>query len=254
MAISLDSITSGVNLKAPKIVVYGVGGIGKTTFAAGAPKPIFAFTEEGQGSLDVHRFTDVIKNWLDLVACAQLLYNEEHDYDTFVIDSIDFAEPMLWAYTSQKANKENIEAFGYGKGYIYAVDEARVLFGWLDALRDQKGMTIIIIAHNETKKFEAPDTETYDRYKLRLQDRLAAYVHDWCDALLFAQYKAHVVKDQEGFNKERKRAVGTGERVLYTEERPAFWAKNRYGLPFELPLSWGSFQNSIVIPETKNEN
>lgn len=254
MAISLSSITTGVNLKAPKIVVYGGDGIGKTSFAAGAPKPIFAFTEDGQGSLDVARFPGLIKTWVDIVGCAEVLYNEEHDYQTFVLDSIDFAEPLLWAYTAAKGGVADIEKFGFGKGYGYAVDEAMVLFGWLDLLRDHKGMAIIIIGHSEIKKFSPPEAEAYDRYKLQLQERLANKIHSWSDAVLFAQYKAHIVKDKEAFGNERKRAVGTGERVLYTEERPAFRAKNRYGLPPEIPLSWGSFQNSIVIPETKQEN
>lgn len=255
MAISLSSIASGVRMKAPKLVIYGVGGIGKTTFAAGATKPIFLFTEEGQGSLDVARFEPrpddpVLRTWEELIEGCQALYNEQHDYGTVVLDSMDFAEPLLWRYVSEKYKKANIEAFGYGKGYVYAVDEARILFQWLDALRNDRNMAIIIIAHNETKKFESPDAETYDRYKLRLQDRLAHYIHDWSDVLLFANYKTTVVKDDEGFNRDRKRGVGVGERVMFSEERPAFWAKNRYGLPFELPLSWTAFVDGIVVPKS----
>ena len=251
MAISLDSIATGVLVRPPKICIYGVGGVGKTTWAAGAPKPIFAFTEDGQGSLDVARF-DLIKSWVDLVACAELLCNEKHDYQTFVIDSIDFAEPLLWAYTCEQANQPDIEAFGFGKGYGLAVDHVRGLFRWLDMLRD-KGMAIILISHNEIKRFEAPDTESYDRYQLRLQKTLAAYVTNWVDTLLFANYKAHVVKDKKGgFAKKddntRARGVGVGERVIYTEERPAFVAKNRFMLPAELPLSWQAFTSAISIP------
>lgn len=254
MAISLSSITSGVRMKAPKLILYGVGGIGKTTFAAGAPKPIFLFTEEGQGSLDVARFEPrendpVLKTWNEIIEGCKALYNEQHDYQTLVLDSMDFTEPLLWRYVADKYKKANIEAFGYGKGYVYAVDEARILFQWLDALRNDRNMAIIILAHSETKKFESPEAESYDRYKLRLHDRLANYVHDWSDVLLFANYKTTVVKDDEGFNRERKRGVGVGERVMYSEERPAFWAKNRYGLPFELPLSWAAFVDGIVVPK-----
>lgn len=254
MAISLSTIATGARIKAPKVVLYGVGGIGKTTWAAGAPDPIFLFTEEGQGSLDVARFEPrpndpVLKTWEEIIACLQSLHADPHKYGTVVLDSLDFAEPLLWHYTSHKHGKEDIESFGYGKGYVYAVDEARILFQWLDALRNDRNMAVVVICHSETKKFESPEAETYDRYKLRLHDRLAAYVHDWSDALLFANYKAHIVKDKEAFNRERKRAVGVGERVLYTEERPAYWAKNRYGLPVELPLSWASFQDGIVKPD-----
>ena len=256
MAIDLSTIATGIRLKPPKVVIYGVGGIGKTSFAAGAPKPVFLFTEEGQGMLDVKRFEPrkndpVLKSWTEIIECLTSLYNDKHDYETVVIDTIDFAEPMLWKYTAERYNKSDIEAFGYGKGYLYAVDEARVLFQWLDVLRNDRNMAVVIVAHSETKKFESPDVESYDRYKLALQDRLAAFVRNWSETLLFANYKTVVVKDDEGFNKTRNRAVGVGERVIYTEERPAFWAKNRYTLPFEMPLSWAAFQNGIVIPETK---
>lgn len=245
MAIDLSTIKSGVRMKAPKIALYGVGGIGKTTFAAAAPKPIFCFTEEGQGVLDVARFEPdgdpCIRSWAQIIECCQVLYTEEHDFQTFVLDSIDFAEPLLHQYTAQKAGHEHIEDFGYGKGYTKALDEARILLQWLDALRNHKGMAIIVIAHCETRKFEDPEQETYDTYDFRLHKTLAAYLDFWSDAVLFAQYKTHTVKEDAGFNKTRTRAAGVGQRVLYTQKKPAFRAKNRYGLPPEIPLSWQAF-------------
>ena len=254
MAINMSSVRTGVRVKPPKVVLYGVGGIGKTTWAAGSYKPIFIFTEEGQGLLDVPRFepregNPVVQSWQEIIDCLNALYTQDHDHNTVVIDTLDFAEHLLWKHTAAKYNKEDVESFGYGKGYTYAVDEARMLFQGLDALRNDRGMAIVLLCHSETKRFESPDAESYDRYQLRLQSRLAAYVHDWCDALLFANFKTHVVKDKEEFNKERRRAVGQGERIIYTEERPAHWAKNRYGLPLELPMNWASFQSSIVAPQ-----
>lgn len=253
MAIDLSSIKTGVRIKPPKVVVYGVGGIGKTTFAAGAPNPVFLFTEEGQGLLDVPRFEPeendpVIRTWQQLIEACRVLHGDEHSFGTVVLDTLDFAEPLLWRYTAGRYAKDDIEAFGYGKGYGYAVDEARVLFDWFDALRRDRQMAVVILAHSKVRRFESPDAESYDRYQLDVHERLASHVHSWCDALMFANYKAHVVKDKEEFNKERRRATGTGERVLYAEERPSYWAKNRYGLPPELPLQWSAFQNAIAVP------
>jgi hypothetical protein len=44
----------------------------------------------------------------------------------------------------------------------------------------------------------------------------------------------------------RTRGQGEGERVMYTEERPTWIAKNRYGLPAEMPLSWSAFMEKFA--------
>jgi len=258
MAIDLSSIVGGQRVLPPKVTVVGVGGIGKTTFAADAPNPIFLNTEEGQGLLDIERFP-LCETWADVIGCVAALHGE-HDYKTVVLDSMTFAEPMLHAHCCEKYNQTDISPrkgdFAFQRGYDVAVDEAMDLFRGLDSLRTKHGMGVVIICHAEPVKFESPDAETYKRYQPRLQGKLSARLHDWSDCLLFANYKVAVVTDEEGFNRERKRGVGTGERVLYTEERPAFWSKNRYGLPAELPLSWASFQSAIAdsVAKSNKEN
>lgn len=254
MSISLASIQRGPRLLPPKLCLYGVGGIGKTTFAAGAPKPIFIQTEDGQGVLDLARFPK-IESWAELIEAVGVLYNDKHDFETVVLDSLDFAEPMLWKHTAAAHNEKDIESFGYGKGYVHAADQFRVLLDGLDALRNERGMAVILIGHSETKKFESPDSSTYDRYQLRLHSRLGHLVHDWSDALLFANYETAVITEKEAFNRERKRATGRGVRVMYTEERPAFWAKNRYALAPKIEMTWAAFVGGMgqVEEETPPE-
>ena len=69
---------------------------------------------------------------------------------------------------------------------------------------------------------------------------------EWADAVLFANYRTLVKKDEVGFNKQVNRGITTGERLLYTQETPAYLAKNRYNLPASLPLDWNAFANALA--------
>ena len=102
-------------------------------------------------------------------------------------------------------------------------------------------MTVIQIAHADIKRFDSPEHEPYDRYVIKLHARAAALLQEHSDIVLFANYRVSTVKSDVGFNKKVTRALGSGERVLYTAERPAFLAKNRFGLPDTLPLDWQAF-------------
>jgi hypothetical protein len=102
-----------------------------------------------------------------------------------------------------------------------------------------------LIAHTTIKRFDSPEVEPYDRYQPKLQERSNAVVREWCDAVLFANYKTIVKKDDVGFNQTNNRGISTGERLLFTSERPAYMAKNRYNMPESIPLSWEAFEQAI---------
>jgi len=113
-------------------------------------------------------------------------------------------------------------------------------------LRNDKGMVVILIAHTQIKRFDSPEVEPFDRYQPKLQERSNAILREWADAVLFANYKTLIKKDDVGFNKTSNRGISTGERLLYTSERPAYMAKNRYSLPDSIPMSWESFAQAIA--------
>ena len=239
---SLASVSKAPTLKAPKIVVYGVPGIGKTSFAAAAPDPIFLLAEDGLGMCQAAHFP-LIRTYQDCLDAVGSLYLESHSYQTVVLDTADALEPMLWQHVCAAAGKARIEDFGFGKGYDIALAEWRNLLTGFAALRDEKGMAVIILAHSSVTRFEAPDSDGYDRYSMRLHKKANAILNDWADCVLFANYRTHLVS--AGKDGERKRAVGKGERVLHTTERPAWAAKNRYRLPDEIDLSWDAFTTAM---------
>ena len=152
---------------------------------------------------------------------------------------MDWLEPLVWAETCRKNGWADIEAPGFGKGYVAALSYWREVIDGVRALRDEKGMTIVMIAHHAIKRFDSPETEPYDRFLLKLQDRASNLLIEAADIVAFENYRVSIAKSDTGFNKKIARGVGTGQRVLHLEERPGFVAKNRYGLPpsIELPTT-----------------
>lgn len=236
----LSSLRRSDTVKPPRILMHGVAGIGKSTFAAGAPDPVFILTEDGLGTLDVTHFP-LSRSYDEVMANIGALYEEDHEFKTVIIDSVDWFEPLVWAKACQLNNWRSIEDAGYGKGYVAALELWRGYIEGLNALRDDKGMSIVQIAHTDIKRFESPEHEPYDRYVIKLHNRASALLQEHCDVVLFANYRISTVKSDAGFNKKVVRAVGGGDRVVYTAERPAFLAKNRYNLPETLPLEWDAF-------------
>ena len=249
MAISLASLRRATTVAPPRILIHGVAGVGKTTFAAGAPEPVFILTEDGLGTLAAPHFP-LARSFDEVMEALAALYSEEHGFRSVVIDSIDWLEPLIWARACKDNGWKSIEDAGYGKGYVAALDLWRQYIDGLNALRDDKGLTVIQIAHTDIKRFDSPEHEPYDRYIIKLHARAAALLQEHSDTVLFANYRISTVKSDVGFNKKVTRALGSGERVLYTAERPAFLAKNRYGLPDVLPLSWDAFSQSMPQTQT----
>lgn len=245
MSISLQSLQRGRSLRAPKIVVYGGPKIGKSTFAAGAPKAVFIQTEEGLDALDVVKFP-MAQTFGDVMGALQALATEDHDFETVVIDSLDWTEPLIWGHVSRAHQVETIEDIGYGKGYVEALSHWRELLDALDYLRNHRGMAVICIGHDEIRKMQPPDGEPYDYAALKLHKRAAAIVEEWADVIGYATLKQAVRKDDLGFQKTHNRAVSLEKRVLHVGQNPAYISGNRYGLAAEIPLSWADFQAAMA--------
>lgn len=238
-------------LPAPRrVMLYGTHGIGKSSFASMASKPIFVQTEDGLGEIDCHKFP-LARAYGDVIAALSGLYAEKHTYGTVVIDSLDWLERLIWQEVCRRKRVESIEDIGYAKGYIFALTQWREVLTGLEALRNERGMTVLLIAHCKVEKFENPETDSYDRYVPRLHKHASAVVQEWCDEVLFASYKVATKHTDEGFGRKKAKGIGSGERIIHTTERPAHVAKNRLNLPDELPLDWNAYAQ--FIPQLKGE-
>lgn len=245
MAMTLASIQHGISKSPPVITIYGDGGIGKDTFASNAPSPIFIFTENSVGMLDVARL--IATTYEEVMESTAMLLTEKHDYKTVVYSTLDWLEPMVWNYLirmqpqSEKGQPiSNIESYGYGKGYKLALDYWRDFIDLMTRLRTERDMMVIFVAHPTVRKITPPDSDSYDSYMLKLQDSEKTSAKDkiveCCDAVLFANWRVALTGEKLGFGESRNRGVGAGERIVYTEQRPAYEAKNRYSLPAQIHI------------------
>lgn len=230
-----------------KILIYGVQGIGKNTFAATFKAPVLLQIEDGSAALDIPAFP-LCLNFQSVIDVIQALHGD-HQYKTLVLDTIDWLEPLLWTACCEARGWQSIESPGYGKGYIELDNWWRHVMGGLDSLRHNKGMDIVVLAHSEVKRTEPPDTDPYDTYQIKMQKRAFSLWQEWADMVLFCNYKVNIQKAKTGMNEERTRGVGTGDRVIYTSERPAWKAKNRWSLPEEILIGkdkqWASFHEQL---------
>ncbi len=245
---ALAAVTRGRPADAPvSVLIHGVDGIGKSTFAAGAPEPVFIDTEDGCAGLGVARFPRP-EVWTDVLDAVRVLEQEDHPYRTLVIDSIDWAETLAWRDVCAAAKVESIEEVGggFGKGYVAAVDRWRMLLAGLERLKRTKKMNVVLVAHTLIKAFKNPLGEDYERYQVKLHQSSAALLREWCDDVLFANYEVIATKDPKT---KRVRGVDTGNRLLHTVWNAAWDAKNRSRLPAVIPLGWADYWAAVQKAE-----
>jgi hypothetical protein len=254
----METIHRGKRPMPPRLMVYGIEGIGKSSWAADAPRPVFIQTEDGLGQIDCHKFP-LARAFQDVMAALAALYTEKHEYQTVVLDSLDWLERIIWDQVCGEFGVKSIEKAdgGYGKGYVLALTYWWQVLEGLEALRRDRDMATILIAHAKVEKFEDPESTAYDRYSPRLHKHACALVTEWADAVLFATRRFHTKSEEAGFNRTRTiaEAVGAegGERILKTAGGPACIAKNRYSLPPELPLSWPALVAAMTAPASTSE-
>jgi AAA domain len=205
------------------IILYGAAGVGKSTLASYAPNPIFLDVENGTKKLDVNRISS-IKDFDEFIECFKL--DEIKQYDTIVIDSIDFLEQMIFEHVCKKHGKKTITDFGYGQGFEIAKKKWASLLKSLKNLVENENKNIIFIAHEQIKRFDNPLAESFDRYSLRLNQKSSSYIVAQVDAVLFVS-KSFTFKELEDKRKIPREEMG---RKIYTQETASILAKSRYSL------------------------
>lgn len=245
MALTLQSLKPTTADQPPRLLVYGPPGIGKTSLAAEFPDVAFVRVEDGiPGGVDVQAFP-VASTFNDVIEALGVLYTEEHDRKTVVVDSITEMQKLVFAETCERGDehgnrKASIEGFGYGKGYVLAKRVMDEFLHAINVLRREKGMTIVLIAHSTVTRFDDPESESYDQWSIDLHKQLVGMVEREMDAILLLKTPVDVRTEDKGLKGSRAIASAKRIRKMYTEGTPAMIAKNRYGLPPEMRFDLGA--------------
>lgn len=220
------TVSSGRENVAQKILIYGPGGVGKSSLAALAPKPVFLDVEQSTNRIAVDRIKG-IATWADLRACLQ--GDALDGFETIVLDSATKAEEMAAAHTIATVKHEkghkvgSLTEYGFGKGAEHLFDTFLLVLVDLER-HIRAGRNVVLVAHACTADVPNPRGEDFLQFQPRLQQTkkgnhsIRNRVFEWCDHVLFIGYDVNV---DEG------KGDGGGTRTIYTKETPTQLAKVR---------------------------
>lgn len=224
----------------PRVVLSGPEGIGKSTFGANAPNPLFLTAEDGLTGLEhVDRFTP--ENFKEFQGVLTEIEAEQSvSFKTLIIDTADWLERLIHDHCCKRDKQANIESYGYGKGYKIVEPELVSTLAQLDRIRHKHKVSVIILSHVQIKSHTPPGSDPYDRYEMKGHKGFTGILREWPDACLFAVYETFTTK-----NSGNEKVIG-GDRIIHTQWAPGWDAKNRYNLPDPIPLDKDRGYSSLL--------
>lgn len=230
----------------PRILLHADHGLGKSSLAAAAPDPIFIQTEDGLENIDTTAMP-LCRDFDTMLLQLTQVYEEEHDFRTVVIDSLDWLETLILDHVCRIGNKKSISDFGYGAGYTNALEQFGRVVKALTAIRETRNMAVILIAHSQIKTYQNPLGADYDRHQIKLREKNAELFLEWCDLVGFMHFQIFTSTKKDGFG-ETVKATGGTARVLSCAPSAAYVSKNRYNITqdIELPDAQTGWQNLIT--------
>ena len=234
--------------KPPRIVIHADHGVGKSSLAAAAPDPIFIQTEDGLENIDTNALP-LCKDFDTMMAQLTDIYQDQHDFKTLVIDSLDWTETLINNYVCKEGSKKSISDFGYGAGFQMVLDNFNRVVKALTAIREERGMGIILIAHSTIKTYANPLGADFDRNCIKLREKNAELFLEWADLVGFLHFAVYTSTKKDGFGEITKVTGGT-DRVLSCAPHAAYVSKNRYGITSDIPIpspqeGWANLINAI---------
>lgn len=226
---------------------YGPEGIGKTSLIADMPDPIMIDVEGGSSEVEIARYIfrddpggHVPRNYDDVLgAIDDLIHNPGHGYRTLGFDTADALEAMMQEHICKRDGEQNVESYGYGRGYKVALAELRILIQRLNVLRFRDGMNVAFAAHAVATTFKNPEGPDYDRWSLVGDKLFTAELRGRCDNVGFLHLESGGAKLPEDAKSKTARARGwdTGRRLIELVGTAAWYAKTRLAVTAQVELA-----------------
>lgn len=233
-------------INAPRMVLFGEGKVGKTTFCAQLPDVYFLCSENGLSNFeginyeDINTLTDLRKELDNIIAGTK---TEHFDYSTIknvVLDSIDTLDAILLKELPGMYSCKSLSdgALSYNQWRIYAAEKWQGILNAFDTIW-KKGIGVYLIGHAREKKIEGAMQDAHKRVQLQIgSEKAGEVIVNWADivALCYSDY----LVSQEG-----KVVDGTQKAVMALHRDPAFTGGCRYDfLPNELEFSYQAFNKA----------
>lgn len=247
-----DLIRIAQPTEALRVLLYGPEGVGKTSFGASAEDPVFFAADSGLVQLGPVPHVSP-ETWPELLATVRRFAREKHRFRSFVFDTLNWIQPMIVAYCCERdympqkrvtmnAGRPYIEGYGYGKGWEVVQQE------WLSLQAElehafKRGINIVLLAHADVQKEKNVEGADYGIIAPAINKLASNMFRQWVDLVGFAYYETKVI--DAGSERQRAKAVATGRRLFSTRTEGAHYAKSRFTLPEEMPLSWHALRAAI---------
>lgn len=232
----LDSLITNMTPAPPKMIVYGTPGVGKTTFAAGAGA-LLLDCENGAGAVPYLTRTPYLRSWPEIRGwLRELSSGPPEGLEAVAIDTLDWLVQRIVEYVvmdlDKKSKGEVTSTLSSAHGGYFKAREIvhnivnRELLPMLNAITEH-GAAVILLAHASNAKMTTPEGYDVRLASPDIPQWIAPTFIEWADAVLFAWREAD------------------GTRVLTTEGTGNITAKNRYGMPPVIGLSWDDVMAAI---------